>query len=63
LVYQFNGGPVGLNTISFAISEDKRTIEEVIEPYLLKLGFIKRTAKGRVALPTAVEYLENYENT
>ncbi|HBT99051.1 MAG TPA: Holliday junction branch migration DNA helicase RuvB, partial [Sulfurihydrogenibium sp.] len=56
-------GPVGLNTISFAISEDKRTIEEVIEPYLLKLGFIKRTAKGRVALPTAVEYLENYENT
>ncbi|MGB9766866.1 MAG: Holliday junction branch migration DNA helicase RuvB [Sulfurihydrogenibium sp.] len=63
LVFQFNGGPVGLNTISFAISEDKRTIEEVIEPYLLKIGFIKRTAKGRVALQPAFDFLNVYGNT
>ncbi|WP_051524419.1 Holliday junction branch migration DNA helicase RuvB [Sulfurihydrogenibium subterraneum] len=63
LVIQFNGGPVGLNTISFAISEDKRTIEEVIEPYLLKIGFIKRTAKGRVALKPAFEFLNLDDNT
>ncbi|WP_297887775.1 Holliday junction branch migration DNA helicase RuvB [Sulfurihydrogenibium sp.] len=63
LINQFNGGPVGLNTISFAISEDKKTIEEVIEPYLLKIGFIKRTAKGRVALKPAFEFLNLHDNT
>lgn len=63
LINQFNGGPVGLNTISFAISEDKRTIEEMIEPYLLKIGFIKRTSKGRVALQPAFEFLQIYGNT
>jgi Holliday junction DNA helicase RuvB len=62
LINQFNGGPVGLNTLSFAISEDKKTIEEVIEPYLLKIGFIKRTSKGRVALQPAFEFLELHDN-
>lgn len=45
---KFNGGPVGLSTLSASLSEDSQTIEEVIEPYLLQLGLIKRTAKGRV---------------
>lgn len=45
---QFKGGPVGLNTLSAALSEDALTIEEVIEPYLIQRGKIKRTARGRV---------------
>lgn len=45
---QFNGGPAGLQTLAAALSEDKTTIEEVIEPYLIQLGKIKRTARGRV---------------
>lgn len=48
LKVKFNGGPVGLSTLSAALSEDQQTIEEVIEPYLLQLGLIKRTSKGRV---------------
>lgn len=45
---KFEGGPVGLSTIAAALSEDPQTIEEVIEPYLLQMGLIKRTSKGRV---------------
>lgn len=63
IVNQFKGGPVGLNTIAYAISEDKRTIEEVIEPYLIKLGFIKRSLKGRIATELAYKYLEENDTT
>lgn len=48
LKQQFHGGPVGLQTLAAALSEDSTTIEEVIEPYLIQLGKIKRTARGRV---------------
>ncbi|OGH21390.1 MAG: Holliday junction DNA helicase RuvB [Candidatus Levybacteria bacterium RIFCSPLOWO2_01_FULL_38_13] len=51
------GGPVGLETIGSTISEDIGTIEEVIEPYLLQIGFVKRTPRGRVATPVAYEHL------
>ena len=57
LVEKFSGGPVGLNSLSVAISEDSQTIEDVYEPFLIKEGFIKRTARGRVAEIKAFDYL------
>ena len=61
LITKFNGGPVGLESIGVAISEDARTIEEVYEPYLIKEGFIQRTPRGRIALPKAYKHLNiNY---
>lgn len=63
IIEKFNGGPVGLDTIAAAISEDKDTIEDVIEPYLLQLGFIDRTKKGRVATLAAYSHLDiSYPN-
>ena len=57
LVEKFNGGPVGLESLGVAISEDARTIEEVYEPYLIKEGFIQRTSRGRKALEKTFTYL------
>lgn len=57
IINKFKGGPVGLETIAAATSEDKDTIEDVIEPYLLQLGFIDRTPKGRVVNDLAYEHL------
>lgn len=57
IVKKFSGGPVGLSTLAAAASEEADTIETVIEPFLLQLGFIKRTPRGRVATPAAYEYL------
>ncbi len=57
LVEKFNGGPVGLSTLAAAIGEDKGTIEDVYEPYLLKNGLIARTASGRVATPATYRHL------
>jgi holliday junction DNA helicase RuvB len=57
IVKKFNGGPVGLNTISTAIGEDSGTIEEVYEPYLVKEGYINRTPRGREATLLAYERL------
>ena len=48
MIRKFSGGPVGLDTLAAAISEDRDTIEDVYEPYLLQLGFINRTPRGRV---------------
>ena len=62
LVDNFNGGPVGLDTIGVAISESPRTVEEVYEPYLIKEGYIQRTSRGRVALDKAYKYL-NIDNS
>jgi Holliday junction DNA helicase RuvB len=61
LVNNFNGGPVGLDSIGVAISENSRTVEEVYEPYLIKEGYIQRTSRGRIALDKAYKYL-NVEN-
>lgn len=57
IIDKFHGGPVGLNTLSAATGEDSNTIEDVYEPYLLQLGFIARTPRGRVALPNAYKHL------
>ncbi len=57
IIQKFSGGPVGLDTLSAAIGEDPGTIEEVIEPYLLKNGLINRTPRGRVATPAAYSHL------
>jgi Holliday junction DNA helicase RuvB len=57
IINKFNGGPVGLGTIAAATSEEDATIEEVIEPYLIQLGLLERTPRGRVATPKAYEHL------
>ena len=57
IIKKFGGGPVGLDTLSAATGEDNATIEDVYEPYLLQLGFIARTPRGRVALGKAYEHL------
>ena len=58
IINKFGGGPVGLETLAATISEDATTIEDVYEPYLLQLGFIARTPRGRVAMPPAYEHLK-----
>jgi len=62
LVKNFNGGPVGLDSIGVAISENPRTVEEVYEPYLIKEGYLQRTLRGRIALDKAYEYLKIEKN-
>ncbi|MCX7832584.1 MAG: Holliday junction branch migration DNA helicase RuvB [Ignavibacteria bacterium] len=57
IIFKYNGGPVGLSTISASISEDPGTIEEVYEPFLITEGFIKRTPKGREATQLAYKHL------
>jgi len=57
IIDKFNGGPVGLDTLSAATGEETGTIEDVYEPYLLQLGFISRTPRGRVVLAPAYEHL------
>ena len=57
LIDKFHGGPAGLETLAAATGEDANTIEDVYEPYLIQLGFIARTPRGRVVLPKAYEHL------
>ncbi|MFQ5877164.1 MAG: Holliday junction branch migration DNA helicase RuvB [Acidobacteriota bacterium] len=57
ILHKFDGGPVGLNTIAAALGEERDTIEEIYEPYLLQIGFLDRTARGRRVTPRAVEHL------
>ena len=57
LIEKFNGGPVGLKTMAAALSEEEATIEEVIEPYLIQLGLLERTGKGRIATKASYEHL------
>ena len=57
MIDKFKGGPVGLETLAATINEDGNTIEDVYEPYLLQLGFIARTPRGRVATHRAYEHL------
>ncbi len=58
IINKFGGGPVGLDTLSATISEDSSTIEDVYEPYLLQLGFIQRTPRGRIATQLAYDHLK-----
>ena len=57
IIEKFGGGPVGLDTIGASISEESDTIMDVVEPYLLQLGFLERTSRGRVATPHAYKHL------
>lgn len=57
VIQKYNGGPVGLNTIAASISEEPDTIMDVVEPYLLQLGFLERTNQGRLATRRAYEHL------
>src|SRR6516164_8956687 len=57
IIQKFDGGPVGLDTLAASTSEDTETIEDVYEPYLLQLGFIARTPRGRIAMRSAYQHL------
>ena len=59
IINKFNGGPVGVETISSAIGEEQSTIEDVVEPYLMQEGFIKRTPRGRIVTEKSYEHLNN----
>ena len=65
LINKFNGGPVGVETIATSIGEEVSTIEDVVEPFLLQEGFIKRTQRGRVATDKAYDHLKvaHYQDT
>jgi len=56
IIEKFEGGPVGANTLSAAINEEKDTIEEIIEPYLIQIGFLNRTPRGRTATQLAYKH-------
>jgi Holliday junction DNA helicase RuvB len=62
IIYKFNGGPVGLNTIAAATGEEQSTIEDVIEPYLIRLGLLERTPRGRVTNTEANSHIEKNLN-
>ena len=53
---KFGGGPVGVNTIAVSLGEDQETIEDIFEPYLIQIGFLNRTPRGRVLTPHAYKH-------
>jgi Holliday junction DNA helicase RuvB len=57
IITNYNGGPVGLETIAATINEEPGTIEDVYEPYLMQQGFLSRTPRGRCVTPSAYEHL------
>jgi holliday junction DNA helicase RuvB len=57
IVGKFGGGPVGLSTLAAAVGEETDTVEDVVEPFLLQLGFLQRTPRGRVATERAYRHL------
>jgi Holliday junction DNA helicase RuvB len=58
IIQKFGGGPVGLDTLGASISEETETIEDVYEPYLLQMGLLQRTSRGRMATAMAYRYLQ-----
>lgn len=58
IIDKFAGGPVGIETVAAALSEDIGTVEDVLEPYLMQVGFLKRTPRGRMATPQAYKHLK-----
>lgn len=56
IIRKFNGGPIGLDTLSAAVSEEKDTLEDIYEPFLIQMGYMKRTPRGRVATPLAYQH-------
>lgn len=63
IIEKFEGGPVGLDTLSSCISEESQTLEEVYEPYLLQQGYIQRTPRGRIATTKAYDHLDIKQNS
>lgn len=63
IAFDFSGGPVGLKTISIAVGEESRTIEDVYEPYLIRIGFIKRTHQGRMTTSGAVSHIMEHRSS
>jgi len=61
IINNFKGGPVGVNSLGAALEEDRGTIEDVYEPYLIKLGLISRTSSGRVVTEKGIQHLENHK--
>lgn len=59
---KFNGGPVGLNTLAASLSEEQGTVEDVLEPYLLQLGFIERTSRGRKITHRGLKHVQKYSS-
>jgi Holliday junction DNA helicase RuvB len=57
IVQNFGGGPVGIQSLAVAVSEEQETLEDVYEPFLIQQGFLQRTARGRVATPLALTHL------
>ena len=57
IINNYNGGPVGIDTISAGLSEERDTIEDTIEPYLLQIGFINRTPRGRVITSACLNHM------
>jgi Holliday junction DNA helicase RuvB len=62
IIKKFSGGPVGLQAIGAAASEEEDTIMDIYEPYLMQLGFIERTSKGRIATSLAYKHFKNFDN-
>jgi len=58
IIEKFSGGPVGIDSLAASLSEDRETLEDVYEPYLIQKGYIQRTTRGRMATPLAYEYLK-----
>jgi Holliday junction DNA helicase RuvB len=56
IIEKFSGGPVGLSSLAVSVGEESQTLEEVHEPYLIQIGFLKRTQQGRVATPRAYKH-------
>ena len=57
IIEKYDGGPVGIETLAAAVSEEKDTLEDVYEPYLIQLGFLHKTPRGRLATRLAFEHL------
>ena len=57
IVQKFGGGPVGIQSLAVAVSEEQETLEDVYEPFLIQQGFLQRTPRGRVATPLALTHL------
>ena len=62
IIENYDGGPVGIETLSLLLGEDRRTLEEVYEPYLVKIGFLKRTNRGRIVTPKAYQHFMKVEH-
>jgi len=61
LAHTFKGKPVGVNTLAAAIAEESSTVEDIYEPYLMQLGFIERTPRGRLLTEEGLKHITNYK--